>query len=175
MQSPQGVNLDYDSQSGKPPEGLAAILTPMLNAPLDKPMRVAYSPRGEIKDLKLPEGLVKGINQVAGGGQMGNLINEDWMKQMGDMGLLPEGPVTPNQTWQNSVAIKNAILGNLKVTTTFRYEGIEVRDEKPLDKITMSIQFKPEGEEKSGVVGISSQTGEGTIYFDAETGASAKA
>ena len=170
MQSPQGVNLEYDSQAGKPPEGLAAMLAPMYDALLAKPIRVMYTPRGELKDMKLPEGLLNKMNQVAGGGPTGNLFSEDWMKQMGNMGLLPEGPVTANQTWKNVVTIKNAILGEITVATTFRYEGIEVRDEKPLEKIAMSIQFTPNSETKSGIVGIHDQNGEGTLYFDADAG-----
>jgi hypothetical protein len=173
MQSAQGVLLDYDSSSGKQPEGMGKMLVPMLDAMLKKPFRIKFTPRGEIKDMKLPQGMLESMNKMAGG-----LFSEDTIKQFSEMAVFPEGPLTPGRTWSRKVAMKNPMFGNLVMETIYRYEGPETRDGKTLDKITMSIAFKTEeakeqGEKKAEakpMVEFKDQTGGGTLLFDAEAG-----
>ena len=190
MQSPQGIMMEYDSTSDEKPTGLATMLGPMLESFVNRPMLTVYTPRGEVKEMKLPQGFLDKVNQLAGGGQLGNLFSDDWMKQFSQMGVLPEDPVTPGYTWQSEATIKNPILGQMKVVTSSRYEGTEVRDGRSVEKISLTIQFTPDddqqtaedepgqsaaeadqdAEKQPGMIGIREQSGEGVLYFDAEAG-----
>lgn len=192
MQSPQGIMMEYDSTSDEKPTGLATMIGPMLESFVNRPMLTVYTPRGQVKEMKLPKGFLDKVNQLAGGGQFGNLFSDDWMKQFSEMGVLPEGPVTPGQSWQTESTLKNPILGQMKIVTSSRYEGTEVRDGRSLEKIALTIQFQaddeaqdaaeadPPGEspakagqdaeKQQGIVGIREQSGEGMLYFDAEAG-----
>jgi hypothetical protein len=170
MESPQGIMLEYDSASGKEPEGLGKMLLPMLQALLNRPILLTYTPRGEIKEMKLPNGFMEKINQLAGGGQFGQLFSEDWMKQLSNMSVLAEGPVEPGQTWQNEATMSNPVVGQMKVITKSRYEGTVERDGRSLDRISTTIQFVPENKEQPGIVGIREQTSDGTTDFDTEAG-----
>ena len=170
MHSAQGVLMDFDSAAGKEPEGMAKMLTPMLDAMIKKPIRMQLSTRGEVRDMKLPQGMLENMNKVGGGGQAGNLFTPDWIKQMAEIAVLPEGPVNPGQTWTRKGTTKTPALGDRVVESTFRYEGSEVRKGKTLEKITLSIAFQPDGDKQEGAIGIKSQETSGTIYLDGEAG-----
>ncbi len=84
VQSAQGVIMEYDSASGKEPEGMAKMIAPMFEAMLKKPIRTMFTARGEVKKVKLPQGMVESLNKGVGG-QVGSLFSEDTMKQFGMM------------------------------------------------------------------------------------------
>jgi hypothetical protein len=170
MQSAQGVMLDFDSATGKEPEGMAKMLTPMLETMIKKPIRLQLTTRGEVRDMKLPQGMIENLNKVGGGGQAGNLFSLDWIKQMAEIAVLPEGPVNPTQTWTRKATTKNSVLGEQIVETTFRYEGSETRDGKTLEKITLAMAFTISGDKKEGKIGIKEQETRGTIYLDGAAG-----
>jgi hypothetical protein len=144
------------------------MVAPLYDAMLGKEIRMIYSNRGVVKKMELPPGMLEAINKTAGGGQS-NLFSEDWMRQMAETVVLPEGPVTPGQTWKHEVVLKNAGLGDIKSILTMRYEGTEQRDGKAVEKISLVGQFDIKGGEKAKI-GIKDQEMQGTIYFDNEAG-----
>jgi hypothetical protein len=170
VQSAQGVMLEFDSAAGKEPEGMAKMLTPLLEAMIKKPMRLQTTTRGEVRDMKLPQGMLESMNKVGGGGQAGNLFSPDWMKQMIEIAVLPEGPVKPGDTWTRKTTVKNPVLGEQIVESTFCYEGTETRNGKTLDKITFTTAFKAAGDKKEGIIGIKEQATSGTVYLDSASG-----
>jgi hypothetical protein len=174
VQSAQGVIMEYDSASGKEPEGMTKMIAPMFDAMLKKPFRTTFSSRGELKKVKLPQGMLEGLNKSTGG-QMGSLLSEDTMKQFGMMSVFPEGTVKPGQTWTQETNIKVPVIGNQVVKTTFRYDGPEARDGKTLDKISVTQSMKSEGkkpagegkeDEKKGMFGFNGTEGKGVLLFD---------
>jgi hypothetical protein len=170
MQSAQGVIMEYDSASGKEPEGMARTFAPMFESMVREPTRITFTPRGEIKDMKLPQGMLENMNKALGGGQAGNVFSKDWMKQLGQMGVLPERPVQPGDTWTREDSLNMPVIGAQKVESSFRYEGPETRDGKVLEKISMSMHFKLREEKEKGMVGLTGHEAEGISYFDAESG-----
>ena len=169
-QSAQGVLMEFDSAAGKEPEGMAKMLTPMLDTMIKKPFRLQLTTRSEVRDMQLPQGMLEGLNKVGGGGQAGNLFSPDWMKQMSEIAVLPEGPINPGQTWTRQTTMKQPPQGDQIVDSTFRYEGSEIRDGKTLEKITVSMVLNTDGAKKEGMIGIKSQEIQGTIYLDGEAG-----
>lgn len=149
LQSAQGVMLEFDSAAAKEPEGMAKMIAPVFEAMVKKPFRVKMTSRGELKEVKLPQGMLESMTKTAGI-QMGNLVSEDSMKQFGLMSVFPEGPVAPGKTWTQETTMKNPVTGNQVVKTTFRYEGPETRDGKTLDKIALMMNFQPEGKKQEG-------------------------
>ena len=170
MQSAQGVIMEYDTASEKEPEGMAQTFAPMYESMVREPTRITLTPRGEVKDMKLPQGMLENMNKSLGGGQTGNVFSEDWMKQIGEMGVLPERPVQPGDTWTREDSLKMPGIGEQKVESLFRYEGSETRAGKTLEKISMSMHFKPGEEKDKGMVALRENEVKGINYFDAESG-----
>jgi hypothetical protein len=170
LQSPQGIVIDYDTASGKKPEGMATMLQPMFEAVINKPIQMKITERGEVKDMKLPAGMLESINKVAGSGPTGNVFSEDFLRQLSEICVFPQEPVSPGSTWKHTVTTKDSALGQMVVTNLMRYEGTENRNGLPVEKITFSTQFQKPQQQKPGTVGIKEQTGGGTIYFDAAAG-----
>jgi hypothetical protein len=120
--------------------------------------------RGQILEMKLPKELMDSLNKVAGGGQMGGFLSEEGLKEMGQMGLLPEKAVHPGDTWSREAAVMG-----MKVEATYRYIGTEVRNGKELDKIGMAMKMQFGGE-KEAKMKVKNQQSDGSMYFDNEAG-----
>lgn len=170
MQSAQGVLMDFDTAEGKEPEGMAKMLTPMLETMIKKPIRLRLTTRSEVAEIKLPQGMLEGLNKVGGAGQGGSLFTPDWLKQMAELAVLPEQPVNPGQTWSCQRAMKASPLGDQTVESTYRYEGVETRNGKSLQKISLATAFKTDGAKPDGQVGIREQATKGTLYLDSAAG-----
>jgi hypothetical protein len=176
MSPPPGMTqgLDYDSDSPKAAEGMAALLTPLLDAMVKKPFTMKIDPRGQVSEMKLPAGLVEALNK-AGGGQMKGMFNEDALRQMTGQGMamLAEKAVAQGETWTRDATVDMPTLGAMKIATQYRYEGTEKRDGKELDKITSTMQMDvapPKDKPLPFQMKIGDQKTEGTIYFDSEAG-----
>jgi len=170
MQSPQGMMLEYDSAAGKEPEGMAKMMAPILEAMIKKPFLEKMTARGEILEMKAPQGFVESINKMAPQGAGGGFFSDDMMKQMSAFGVFPEEPVTPGKTWNRKMTSKVPVLGSMTAEITYRYVGTEDRDGRPVEKIAVSMLMKL-GEEK-GQPGLTIKDVEtdGTLFFDAAAG-----
>jgi hypothetical protein len=133
---------------------------------LKKPLTAQLTARGEVRDMKLPQGMLEGMNQRDGGGQLGNLFSPDWMKQLTEIAVLPEGPVKPGDTWTRKTVVNNPV----GLQSTYRYEGSETRGGKTLERITSTSAVQVEGDKKQVKIGIKEQEVRGTIYFDNDLG-----
>ncbi len=67
MSPPPGAaqGLEYDSDSAKPPEGMAAALAPLFDALVKKPFTMKIDPQGKVTEMKLPAGLVEAMSKAA--------------------------------------------------------------------------------------------------------------
>jgi hypothetical protein len=149
---------------------MGKMLLPMFEAMHKKPFQIRMTAQGEIKEVKLPQGIPESMNQLMGG-QGGAFFNEDWVKQFGTFAFFPEKPVTVGGTWTTKRKVKIPALGNPVMETTFRYEAAEKRNGKTLDKLSALIRFLPEAEKKENTPKIQDQEGyRGTILFDPERG-----
>ena len=174
MTSPQGIGLDYDSASGKPPEGLAKLMAPMFDAMVKKPFTMKMDPQGKVSDMKLPQGFVESVNKISGN-PMGGLFTEEGMQQMTGQGMavLPEKPVSAGDTWTQQAGMAMPMLGRISVKNTYRYEGTEKRDGKELEKIanTLKMDISPQKDKPQPFeIKMTDQKMQGTTYFDNEAG-----
>jgi len=174
MTSPQGIGMDYDSASGKPPEGLAKLTAPVFEAMVKKPFTMKMDPRGKVSEMKLPQGFLESINKVAGG-QLGN-ISEEGMKQMTGaqgMAVVPEKPVSVGDTWTQQAGMDMPMLGKIAVKYTYKYEGTEKRGGQELEKIahTLEMDISPQKDKPQPFqIKMTDQKMQGTTYFDGQAG-----
>jgi hypothetical protein len=170
MKGPQGVMMEYDSQSDKKPEGMAAMMATVFEGMLDnKPYTTKMDPRGKILEMKLPQGFAESMNKLPGGAQLGSMFTEESMKGMAETATFPEKPLKPGDTWTHTTKMKNPVIGDLIEDTTSRYVGSEVRDGRELEKITLDVKMRV-GEGGNVKMKIADQSNTGTLYFDNAAG-----
>jgi hypothetical protein len=124
MEAPGGQGFEYDSSSEGPAVGMAAMIAPMFEAMTAGAFEVTMTPRGEVKDVRIPPEMAKAITQGPGGAG-GEEAAVEQFKTMVTQGafVLPENPPTPGQEWTTKVDVKNPAGGNQTVETTYKYEG----------------------------------------------------
>lgn len=173
VETPQGVAIDYDTSSGKDPEGQAALLSPLFKALIKQPMTYKMTSTGSISDVKLPAEMVEGLKKVPGMERMGGMFSEDGMKQMISQGafVLPTEAVDIGKIWKSESTVDQGPIGKMKTITTYKYAGVEMQDGKQLDKIDTSVEISyPDGDKAETKVELTEQEGKGTIYFDNSIG-----
>lgn len=164
MDAPFG-KMEYDSKAGKKLEGLMAAMNAPFDALLKAGATMTMSPRGEVSKLEVPEELKK---TLAAGGQG---LSEDSIKQMSDVGILPDGPVEIGATWNHQADVKMPMVGTMKIDATYTYKGPEDRDGKKLQRIDMAMKMTLEPDPNAQAApNLKSQEGSGEIYFDNEKG-----
>jgi hypothetical protein len=169
IQAGPGVKSEYDSASDKKPEGIAAMVAPLFQSMIDKPIVVTMDPQGKAVSVKIPDDVKESIAKTPGGAQMASMLSDEGMKNLMQMATFPEKPVRPGDTWNRATTVKNPMLGDMTVETTWRYVGTEQRGGKELVKITSQIKMQF-GEGKEGKAKITAQDNHGTIYFDNQQG-----
>ncbi len=169
LQGVQGVMMEYDSESDEKPEGMAAMMVPMLEAIVGKPYVTKLDSQGNVLEMTLPQGLAESVTQIPGGASMGSMFSEESMKSMSELATFPEEAVNPGDTWSRTGTIKNPATGDMTMDSTFTYVGTEVVDGRELEKLSMEMKMRV-GEGGESTVNISDQSSEGTTYFDNASG-----
>ena len=135
MTSPQGIGLDYDSASEKPPEGMAKLLwRRMFEAMVKKPFSMKIDSQGKVTDMKLPQGFVETLNKM-GGGQMEEHLQRGGDQADGRGRSCCRRKRSPREIRGPARLGRNAHARKDEHKTKLRYEGTENRDGKELDKI----------------------------------------
>ncbi len=165
LQGAQGVMMEYDSESDEKPEGMAAMMIPMLEAMVGKPCATKLDAQGNVLEMELPQGLAESVTQIPGRAGLGDMFSEEGMKRMAEIAVFPKEPVNPGDTWSRVATIENPVTGDMTVASAFRYVGKETVDGRELEKIAMEITMSV-GEGGTATVSISDQSSEGLTYFD---------
>jgi len=163
------VKREYDCASDKKPEGVAAMVAPLFQSMINKPIVVTMDPQGKAVSVKIPDDVKESIAKTPGGAQLASMLSDEGMKNLMQMGTLPDKPVRPGDTWNRTTTMKNPMLGDMTIETTWRYVGTEQRGGKELEKIASQIKMQF-GEGKEGKARITAQDNQGTIYFDNQKG-----
>lgn len=167
LPAPVGA-IEYDSASDKPATGPAAMLAPMYTAMTKGAFIITMSPRGEIKDVKIPEEVVAALKASPGAAAMGDMASAEGFKKMISQGslVLPEAAPKQDETWSTKVEVNNPQAGKQIVETTYKYVG-----SKELEGVTQAV-FEPtitmnfEGAQ----VKITEQDSDGEILFNVAEG-----
>ncbi|HXG11014.1 MAG TPA: DUF6263 family protein [Gemmataceae bacterium] len=172
MDNPLG-KIDYDSKDGKLPEGqLGELLGPLFKALTGLEVGLTMDPRGEVKNLKIPENFLKTLKNMPGAAAFQGMFSEEGLKQMMSQGglILPKQPVNKDDTWETKTTVKLPF-GKVNTIIVYKYEGPTTRDGKKLEQIGVKLQTKLEDDPKTAVsMKLKEDDSKGTSYFDNAAG-----
>ena len=168
---PQGAKVQYDSSSGKEPEGQAKTAAAGFQALFKKPMRMKIDSQGKILEVKLPQDVLGQFRKTPGLESLGKMFSEDGMKQLVGLSVLPKEPLVPGKSWNDESLYENPQAGKQKVKSTYTYVGPKMLEGKPVEQIdsVVSLELLPP-EQQAAKLDIKEQHGTGTLYFDAVAG-----
>lgn len=168
-----GRELDFDSASGKDPEGpLAAQLVPLLKAIVGAEFTLKMNARGEYSDVTVPQNVVDSLRRGGPGEQAGaadpgeglkNLINQVNL-------VLPAKPLEKGDAWTSKSRFPMPMLGTVVWDKRFTFDGPEPKD-PGLRKISLDTKISLEPAADSTVaVKITSSQRVGEYAFDPQAG-----
>lgn len=169
MEMPGGQGFEFDSKSGKKPEGqIGQIMGPILEAMVGAEFSLKMDPQGETSDYKISDKLLQSIKGNPLLAQMGGMFTEEGLKSMMQQSSVsfPKEAISKGKSWNKIMEVKMPF-GVMKLDTTYTYQGAETRDNKNLEKIatksTVTITPAANADIK---LNIKSSDVNGTIYFD---------
>lgn len=170
MHLPPEGEQEYDSKERKKFSGpLSAKTNDLFDALLSSRVSYRLTPLGEIKDLKVPEAILR---QLRGeGAPAGGFFSEKSLEQLFQANpLLPEKAVSPGDSWNEELEIEQPY-GKLTVVTTCEYQGPEKRDGRELERIGVRTDVKlAAGADPRFNAHLRSFKGSGKALFDKEAG-----
>jgi hypothetical protein len=83
-----GQTIKVDSADKEKATGLGAMMAPLIDAMVDKPMTMRVTSRGEISDFKMPAEMLDGLTKSPGAERMGAFFSAEGMKQMVSQAML---------------------------------------------------------------------------------------
>ena len=173
MRAPGQPELHYDTDADEAAAGFAVMVDPLFKAMTAEPFELRITPRGEIKDLKIPQAFAAALKKIPGAAMMGEMFSDEGFKNMMQQSslVLPEPKdLKPGHEWTRESKIENAQIGELTTKSTYRYLGSKEVKGKPFEVfgVTMETEFgaMPEGLQME----VARQDSQGEIFFDREAG-----
>jgi hypothetical protein len=166
--------VEYDSKEGKAPEGpIGQVLAPIFGALAGSEIALTMDPMGHMKDIKVPEKLVKALKDVPGAGAgFSDMFSEEGLKNMLNQGglVLPAEPVTKGKTWNQKLEVKMPF-GKMMVDNVYTYEGPVTKDGRQLEQVSLKPSVKMDADPNAQVaMKLKGQDAKGTAYFDNAAG-----
>lgn len=167
---PVGV-IEYDSKSDAAPAGPAAMLAPLYKVMTEAEFELTMTPRGEIKEVKIPDELLAALKNSPGASALGDMATPEGFKKMISQGalVLPEEAPQPGNEWSTKVEVTNPMAGKQVIETTYRFEGMKEVDGTTYAAIEPTLEMSFEGTEQVQMK-VSEQDSSGEILFNAEAG-----
>jgi len=184
MTTPLG-GFEYDSKSDAAPTGLGAMIAPMYKAMTEGEFEIVMSPRGEVKDVKIPDQVVAALKNTPGAATLGDLATADGFKKMISQGalVLPEDAPKEGDSWSSKIEMSNPAVGKQTVETLYRYEGTKDIDGVKFAVIRpqLTMQFENNPPAKPGEpqqpqpqqqvqMKIAEQSSDGEVLFNVAEG-----
>lgn len=166
---PAAKPIVYDSKN-ETHEGQAAMMAPLFGAMINQPMTLTVTPLGEVKNIKLPEGMIAAMQKAGPGAK--EVLSEDAMKQTISRVMIafPES-VAAGKSWESNFETKNPILGTQKAVTTYTYVGPEKAEGRAVEKLDVKVQLSfDQPADAQAKATIKEQASEGAILFDNKQG-----
>jgi hypothetical protein len=164
-----GQTAEIDSAAKDDPQGPGAMLAPFLKAMTEHSFKVTMTPRGEIKDVKIPDAIVGALKNQPGAAQMGDLASEEGVKKLVAQAafVLPE-KLEPDVQWTSKTETNLPAVGKQTAETTYRYEGPKEVDGQSLEAFTAKVNLNFTGGQIP--VEVTKQDSNGEILFNREAG-----
>lgn len=166
---PAAKAIVYDSKN-ETHEGQAAMMAPLFGAMINQPMTLTVTPLGEVKNIKLPEGMIAAMQKAGPGAK--EVLSEDAMKQTISRVMIafPKS-VAAGKSWESNFETKNPILGTQKAVTTYTYVGPEKAESRTVEKLDVKVLLSfDQPADAQAKATIKEQVSEGAILFDNQQG-----
>jgi hypothetical protein len=159
------MNIEYDSDDAESKDPTAKQMGEAMKNVIGQKFVQKMNRRGEVIDVKLPEGL-EGNSQAAN-----NPLSGDMLKQVTQQAALvfPEGPLSVGKSWDSNIDMNMNGMA-MKTKNTYKYEGTEKVEGKELHKFSIKIDMSIEGGPQGIEVSVKDQDSGGVVYFDASEG-----
>jgi hypothetical protein len=170
MKVADGDAAEFDTQSKGEAEGFAALVAPLLRELTRSEFTLTMTPRGEIKNVDVPEALVRGLASSPGTQVMGELSTAEGLKKMIARAAfeLPE-KLEPGTQWTTKVDMENPVVGTQTINTTYRYVGPKDVDGAACEEFAATLEVSFAGAE--GVkVDVTEQKSSGSALFNRDAG-----
>lgn len=164
-----GLKSEIDTASKEPAQGQAAMAAPLLKAITGNVFVITMTPRGEVTNVVVPDGVTEALKNQPGAPQMGELASAEGFKKLVGQAsfVLPEA-LTVGKEWTSTTESKLPLVGTQKAVTTYKYEGPIDQEGTKLEKFTAKVDISFSGGEVT--VEVPSQESNGEILFNAEAG-----
>lgn len=164
------ASLEFDSKDPKEQEGpIAAAVIPALKAMVGASFQYKMNPRGELSDVKVPEGLIKKLqesNPSAGGAGM---FSEEGLKNMINESALalPAEDLEKGKSWNRQTKLPPSPVGTMSFDKTYTFNG----ETDGVGQIGLTSKIALEPTPGNNVeIKLASQEGKGTFAFDNKAG-----
>ncbi len=172
VESP-GNLFEFDSQTGKVPEGqIASLLAPLLKALVGAEFTFKMNGRGELSDIKVPQKLLDSLRQAGPAANAGGMFSEEGMKNLISQSslTLAEGPLEKGKSWTQQAKVPVPMLGTMVMDKTYTFDGPSPTEAGLLHVLLdTKVSLEPAADSNIAVK-INSQKGTGEFAFDPEAG-----
>jgi hypothetical protein len=166
MTAPQPIgNFELDTAKADNPPGPLAPTINLFRSMSGSPFESRITPRGELRDIKIPPKVVEAFKSAGPGGAM---FNEDMLKNMFGQSLIvfPEGAIAEGKTWTGSRKMATQF-GTMVLDITYTLEGAS----GPVQNIGVNAKVTIEPQAGSPLsIGVKSQETKGHCRFDNSAG-----
>jgi hypothetical protein len=174
LEEPPFMPFEFDSSNPKiDAQSPFAAAAEQVKALSGSEFSFRMKPSGQIEDITFPEKTLKSLRDAAPKGSPEGDVSEKALKDLllqSSPPAFPEGSLEPGKTWTNRPAKVPIGFGTIVMDRTFTFQG---PDPKAPRRLLVGIDTKVTLEPADGAnisAAIRSQSGEGTITFDAEAG-----
>ena len=171
MTIPLQGEVTYDTNSEEEPAGVAGMLAGGIKPMIGVKFQQKLNDRGEVMEFSVPDDVQQKLGENP---MVGQLLSEDTLKEMfaKTAPVLPEQEIEKGYSWESDFsAPENPMLGVMSVISKYTYEGEEQRDNRTLDKFSVSTTVALKAAEgTASAVSLGEQSSSGAVYFDAEAG-----
>ncbi len=170
------AKIEYDSKSGKKPDGQAAAkLHELMRIWVGAEFKCRMSPDGKVSNVRLPESFVTIIKDLGKSAQQGGPpppTEEDVKARIVAMSQpLPKDDLPVGKSWTERSRVPAPPDGTMVVERTFKYLGPEKVDDVTADRLNLSLRLTLEIPATATVKAmIKDQDGKGVLYFDHQEG-----
>ena len=168
--SADGSEIAFDSASAAPPTAALRQVADAVQPLLASRFTVAMSPRGEFEGVGIT--LSPGdASQESATGPWTELLSPSGLERAlrQSLGLLPEGPVRPGDSWHHQDEIQTP-QGPVSIASTYRYQGSELVEGRSLEIIQLQTRATPGSRGAFDKPSEREQRLTGTYRFDATAG-----
>jgi hypothetical protein len=165
--------VEYDSQAKDPPVGGAAMAAAMFEPMMKGDFEFTITPRGEVKDVKVPEPVLEMMKKNPQAAQMGELATDAGIQKMlmQELVVLPAGEPKAGETWSSNMQMAIPVVGKQTIETTYTYNGekeVEGKQQAMIGAKRTVMYESPPGQAVQ--VAIKDQTSEGETLFNVTDG-----